>query len=99
MAESAFVTYTRDVRLVAVISVLAACASGPSYVRDPEGHPLPTSARLDADMDPPTVVCGESRYVIVEPPPAYLAGHSMANVEVHVRDAPALCAKIRAADL
>lgn len=77
---------------------LAACATTGSHVRDPEGRPLPTSARLDADADPATVWCDGQRYLIVEPPPPYLSGHHMATHEVHVRDAAALCAKIRALD-
>jgi hypothetical protein len=84
-------------RLVALLAC-AACATGSSYVRDPEGHPLPTTARLDADMDPATVWCGERRYVIVEPPPPYVSGRHMATHEVRIRDAAALCAKIRDAD-
>lgn len=90
-------TYTREVKLVA-LALLAACATGHSYVRDPEGRPLPTSAQLDADMQPPTVHCDGVRYVIVEPSPPYLAGNHMATHEVHIRDAAALCAKIRAAE-
>jgi len=82
----------------AALIVLVGCATGSSHVRDPEGRPLPTTARLDADMDPATVWCGEHRYVIVEPPPPYMTGNHMANAEVHVRDAAALCAKIRAAN-
>ena len=84
-------------RFVALLLV-AACATGTSHVRDPEGRPLPTSAMLDADSEPPTVRCGTRQYTIVEPPPPYLAGNHMATVEVHVRDAALLCAKIRAAD-
>jgi hypothetical protein len=84
-------------RLVA-LCMLAACASGPSYVRDPDGRPLPTSARLDADLEPATVRCGGVRYLIVEPPPPYMAGSHMATAEVHVSDPAALCAKIRAED-
>jgi hypothetical protein len=84
-------------RLIALLA-LAACATGSSQVRDPEGRPLPTTARLDADMDPATVWCGEQRYLIVEPPPPYLSGRHMATHEVRITDAVALCAKIRAAD-
>ena len=84
-------------RLVALL-MFAACATGASHVRDPEGRPLNTSARIDADAEAPTVWCGANRYTIVEPQPPYLAGNHMATVEVHVRDAAALCAKIRAED-
>jgi len=81
-----------------MLVVLVGCATRSSHVRDPDGRPLPTSARLDADSDPATVWCGDERYEIVEPPPPYLAGNHLATVEVHVRDAAALCAKIRSAD-
>jgi hypothetical protein len=91
------VTYTQTVKLIA-ICMLAGCASGAWYVRDPDGKPLPTSARLDADMEPATIRCGGVRYLIVEPPPAYMVGNHLANAEVHVSDPAALCAKIRAAD-
>jgi hypothetical protein len=91
------VTYTQTVKLVS-LCMLAACMGGTSYVRDPEGRPLATSARMDADMEPATVHCGGVRYLIVEPPPPYMTGNHMANVEIHVRDAATLCAKIRAAD-
>ena len=84
-------------RLVALLLVVG-CASGSSHVRDPEGRPLSTTARLDADMEPATVRCGDHRYLIVEPPPPYMTGNHMATHEVHIRDAAALCAKIRAAD-
>jgi len=82
-------------RLIALLG-LVACASGPSYVRDPEGHPLPTSARIDADMEPARVWCGDQEYVIVEPPPRSMLGTHLATHEVHVRDAALLCERIRA---
>ena len=84
-------------RFVALL-VFAACVTGTSHVRDPEGRPLPTSALIDADAEAPTVWCNDVRYTIVEPPPPYLAGNSLATHEVHVRDASLLCAKIHAAD-
>lgn len=84
-------------RWVALL-VAAGCAAQGSLVRDPDGQPLPTSARVDADADTPTVHCNGRDYVIVEPPPPYLTGTHMATHEVHVRDARALCAKIVAAD-
>jgi len=78
--------------------VAAGCAASTSQVRDPEGQPLPTSARLDADADPASVWCGSRQYLIVEPPPPYLSGSHLATSEVHIRDAAALCAKIRELD-
>jgi hypothetical protein len=88
------------VRLVALLlaSVAVGCATGTSYVRDPEGRPLPTSARLDADADPVTVLCDDREYMIVEPPPPYLSGNHVGTSQVHVRDSAELCAKIRALD-
>jgi hypothetical protein len=82
-------------KLVA-ICLVGACATAPSYVRDPEGRPLPTTARMDADMEPATVRCGRTRYLIVEPPPPYMTGNHIANAEVHISDPAALCARIRA---
>ena len=84
-------------RLVALL-VLAGCAAGTSHIRDPEGRPLPTSARIDADLEPPTVWCEGRAYTIVEPPPPYMTGNGMGTSEVHIRDAAALCDKIRGFD-
>ena len=84
-------------RIVALV-LFAGCAAGTTHVRDPEGRPLPTSAQLDADLEPATIECDGKRYVIVEPPPPYLTGNHMAHAEVHVANAAALCAKIRAED-
>ncbi|HEY5948283.1 MAG TPA: hypothetical protein VIV40_22455 [Kofleriaceae bacterium] len=88
----------RSIARIAAVAIIGACASGTSYVRDPEGRPLPTSAILDADMEPASLWCGNRQYRIVEPPPPYLMGNHMATAEVHVRNAPVLCAKIHAAD-
>ena len=90
-------TYTQSMKALA-LCLVAACATAPSYVRDPEGRQLPTSARVDADLEPATVRCGGVRYLIVEPPPPYMTGNHMANAEVHISDPAALCAKIRAED-
>lgn len=84
-------------RLVGVV-LLVGCATVPSRVRDPEGRPLPTSARLDADMEPARVWCAGREYVIVEPPPPSLLGNHLATHEVRVHDPAALCAKIRASE-
>lgn len=88
--------------LIAVVGALTGCAvhaAGPSYVRDPQGQPLPTTAILDADSHGTAVYCeGGVRYVIVEPPRPYLAGSYLATRRVTVTDAVALCARIRAAD-
>ncbi|HEY5920757.1 MAG TPA: hypothetical protein VIV11_03760, partial [Kofleriaceae bacterium] len=65
-------------RLVA-IAVIAGCATGPAYVRDPEGRPLSTSARIDADMEPVRVWCDGREYTIVEPPPPYMTGNALAT--------------------
>lgn len=85
-----------DMRFIALV-LLAACASGPARVRDPQGRPLPTTARLDADASAMNVHCpsGE-QYVIVEPPPPYLAGTRVGTSRVHVTDALALCRAIEA---
>jgi hypothetical protein len=81
-----------------VVAALISCATTASRVRDPEGNPLPTSARLDADLEPAYVRCGGTEYVIVEPPPPSLLGNHLATHEVHVADPAALCAKIRQRD-
>lgn len=83
---------------LALVVLLApvGCASHTSHVRDPQGHPLPTTALVDADMQPAALHCGARRYAIVEPPPAYLMGTQMATRQVRIQDAVALCAKIRA---
>jgi hypothetical protein len=85
------------VRLVAAL-VVVGCAAAPWTVRDPEGRPLPTTARLDADMEPARVRCGGRVYLIVEPPPPSLLGNHLATHHVHVADPAALCAKIRQLD-
>lgn len=76
------------------IALLVGCAAQGSLVRDPDGNPLPTSARLDADAATPTVRCHDRSYAIIEPPPPYLSGTHFSTHVVHVRDAAALCAKI-----
>lgn len=82
------------VRLIMLMS-LAACAASPSRVRDPQGRPLPTSARLDADTTAQDVHCPDGRkYTIVEPPPPYLAGSHVGTSRVLVTDARTLCAAI-----
>ena len=85
----------RVVAALLVVGCAVGCAARPSRVRDPEGYPLPTSARLDADLEPAYVRCGGTEYTIVEPPPPSLLGNHLATHEVHVADPAALCAKIR----
>ena len=88
--------------LIVAIAALSACAAHsaePSYVRDPQGQPLPTTAILDADSHGTALYCeGGVRYVVVEPPKSYLAGSRLGTRTVNVTDAVALCAQIRAAD-
>jgi hypothetical protein len=83
-----------EMRFIAFV-LLAACASGPARVRDPQGRPLPTTARLDADGSAMNVRCPDGQhYLIVEPPPPYLAGSHVGTARVDVTDAPRLCRAI-----
>ncbi len=84
-------------RLLLFVALLG-CATHPSLVRDPEGRPLPTTARIDADLEPAPLRCGARQYQIVEPPPPYLSGNHLATHTIHIEDPVALCAKIRALD-
>ena len=68
-----------------------------SDVRDTEGQPLPTTARLDADTGGAQLHCPERSYWIVESPPPYLTGNRAGTSRVVITDAPLLCAKIRSA--
>jgi hypothetical protein len=77
--------------------LLVACA-GPSHIRDIEGRPLSTTARLDADVAPVIVRCDGRAYSIVTAPPPYSIGAHVATHRPYVRDASVMCAKIRAAD-
>lgn len=82
-------------RNVLFVFALASCAAAPSHVRDPQGQPLSTTARLDADTTAQNVHCPDGRtYTIVEPPPPYLAGSHVGTSRVLVTDARTLCATI-----
>lgn len=83
-------------RALPLLLVCAACAAAPAQVRGIDGQPLPTSARLDSDVAPVEITCGETRYLIVAEPRPYLAGTHLATVRPYVHDAPALCARIHA---
>lgn len=80
-------------RAVALV-LLAACASGPTRVRDPQGQPLPTTARMDASYGTNVRCPDGEQYLIVEAPRPYLAGLRLAGSRIEVRDAPALCRTI-----
>ena len=82
---------------VVLLCLVAACATGSSTVRAPDGSPLPTTARLDADFGV-AVKCGADRYLVVPPPKPYVAGLHIGSERPYVHDLPALCARIRAAD-
>lgn len=88
----------RAALLCLFVAALSACAASPTHVRAPDGSPLPTSARLDADVAPIAVTCGADRYLVVAPPRPYMAGMHVATERPFVRDLPALCARIRAMD-
>lgn len=78
--------------------LLVACASAPSAYRDIEGRPIPSTARIDADVAPVIVNCDGTRYQIVTVPHPYLVGAHAGTHRPIVRDARALCAKIAAND-
>jgi hypothetical protein len=84
-------------RIALLCFSMLACAAEPTHVRAPDGAPLPTTARIDADAAL-TVTCGDARYLIVAPPPPYVAGMHVATERPYVHDLPALCARIRATD-
>lgn len=82
--------------VVATLLASVGCAAHSSHVRDPQGRPLPTTARLDSNFGGTELTCTDgSRYTIVEPPPPYLAGTHFATRQVVVTDAPRLCSQIQ----
>ncbi len=81
--------------LFATLLATVGCAAHSSHVRDPQGNPLPTTARLDSDGGGSALTCTDgSRYLIVEPPRPYLAGARLGTRHVRITDAQQLCAKI-----
>ncbi|MDQ3363943.1 MAG: hypothetical protein M3680_00730 [Myxococcota bacterium] len=84
---------------LAVTALVVGCGPATARFRDVEGRPLPTTARLDADVAPLVVRCpGGVRYLVVSEPRPYLAGTHLATRQPFVRDAALLCARIRAHD-
>ncbi len=83
-----------------LLVLLVGCATTASTVRSPDGQPLPTTARLDADTGGTRVQCPAlGTFWIVEPPPPFVAGVRVGTTRVAVTDGPAMCARIRAASL
>ena len=80
-------------RSLTLIALLAACVAGSPY-RDIEGRPLPSTARVDADVPPVVITCGEQRYQIITAPHPYLVGAHAGTHRPVIRDARALCARI-----
>lgn len=88
--------------LLALACAASACATSSSTidVRDLDGQPRPTTARLDADAAPPLVHCrdGASYFIVPDEPRPFLVGTRVGGRQAVVRDARTLCAKISAAN-
>ena len=89
--------YGFGMRLPILVVLLLAwwtgCSATASY-RGIDGHPVPTTARLDADGDPVLVSCDGMTYAIVTAPLPYATGTHLATRRPFVRDPAVMCARI-----